>query len=101
MTCGRLSPQEKAFIAVSEAFTDAALRVAAAALLAVFVLVIVRANRWTDRRRAAGGGRHLRRGDRLVRVAVGQVIRRCGHLEIAGQVITYVDATGQTMTLSR
>ena len=30
-----------------------------------------------------------------------RVIRRCGHLEIAGQVITYVDGKGQTMTLSR
>lgn len=41
VTCGRQSPQEKALIAVTKAFTDAALRLAAAALLAVFVLVLV------------------------------------------------------------
>lgn len=41
MTCGRQSPQEKALIAVTKAFIDAALRLAAAALLAVFVLVLV------------------------------------------------------------
>lgn len=102
MTCGRQSPQEKALIAVTMAFTDAALRLAAAALLAVFVLVIVGA---LTAGQTAGA-----------RVAVAvifgvvialcvwlwvRVIRRCGHLEIAGQVITYVDGKGQTMTLSR